>query len=143
MLKEILSVTGKPGLYKLISQGANMLIVENITDKTRQPVYARDKVVSLADVSMYTNSEDKPLREILKNMLAKHEGKACGIDIKKASSKELYAYLETVLPDCDSDRIYPTDIKKLIKWYNLLVAAELTDFEPEPEEQPEEDKEEK
>lgn len=134
MLKEILSITGKPGLYKLISQGNNMLIVEGLADGKRMPVHARDKVISLADVAMYTNADDVPLREILNNMLKKHESKTTGIDVKKASSAELYDYLETVLPDCDKDRIYPTDIKKLVKWYDLLIQAGITNFSEKEEE---------
>ena len=140
MLKEILALTGKPGLFKLVSQGNNMLIAESLIDHKRTPVYARDKVVSLADVSMYSESEDVPLRQVLKNMQALHDGKRCDVDVKKASAAQLYEYLGKVLPKADVDRIYPTDIKKLIKWYNILVDAEMTDFE---EEKPEEAAEEK
>ncbi len=140
MLKDILSITGKPGLFRLVSQGNNMLIVESLDDHKRLPVYARDKVVSLADVSMYSTSDDVPLREVLKNMLAKHDGKRCDIDAKKASSAQLYEYLATVLPECDSDRIYPTDIKKLIKWYNILVDAGITDFDEKEDPKESEDK---
>ena len=140
MLKEILSISGKPGLFKLVSQGNNMLIVEELAkDGKRMPVYSRDKVISLADVAMYSYSDDVPLRDILTNMVKKHNAKTAGIDIKKATPKELYDYLETVLPECDKDRIYPTDIKKLIKWYDLLVNAGITDFQEKEEKEAEEE----
>jgi len=145
MLENILSITGKPGLYKLISRGNNMLIVESLIDGKRMPTYARDKIVSLADVSMFTTGEDVELWKVLES-LKKHEGgKSASLDVKKADKPQLCAFFTEILPDWDQDRVYPTDIRKLVQWYNLLIAAGITDFEPkeEPEEKTAEAKEEK
>lgn len=130
MLKTILSISGRPGLYKLISKGKNMLLVESLTpEKKRFPVYAADRVVSLGDISMYTTGDDIPLAKVLQNVMEKEGGNAASIDPKKASSDELRAYFQTVLPDYDRERVYVTDIKKLIVWYNILMANDIKTFE--------------
>ncbi|MBO7601555.1 MAG: DUF5606 domain-containing protein [Bacteroidaceae bacterium] len=134
MLKSILSISGKPGLYKLVSQGKNMLIVESLLDGRRSPAYGNDKIVSLGDISMFTNADDVPLRQVLKNMLEKENGAEVPIDSKKANNADLSAYLEQVLPDFDRDRVHPNDIRKLISWYNILVKSGNTDFEEKVEE---------
>lgn len=133
MLKNILAVTGKPGLYKLVSHGQNMLIVESLVDGKRTPTYARDKIVSLADVSMFTTGEDLPLSEVL-TRLGKKEGlKVASIDAKKADNEALREYFASFVPDFDRDRVYPSDIRKLIQWYNVLINASITDFSVEEE----------
>lgn len=142
MLKTILSISGKPGLYKLISQGRNMLIVESLTDKKRFPAYGNEKIISLGDIAMYTDTDDVPLKDVFTAIKEKENGAAVAIDIKKAGADELRAYLETVLPNYDRDRVYLADIKKLITWYNLLVSCGITDFEAAPEEETEEKAEE-
>ncbi|WP_294591847.1 DUF5606 domain-containing protein [uncultured Bacteroides sp.] len=129
MLKTILSISGKPGLYKLVSQGKNMLIVESLADKKRFPAYGNEKIISLGDIAMYTDTEDVPLQEVLLSMKKKENGAAVAMDLKKASADDLRAYLAEVLPTFDRDRVYPSDIKKLITWYNLLVATNMADFE--------------
>lgn len=134
MLKTILSISGKPGLYKLISQGKNILIVESLIDKKRFPAYGNEKIISLGDIAMYTDAEDIPLKEVLLSMKKKENGAAVAMDLKKASADELRSYLAEVLPDFDRDRVYLSDIKKLISWYNLLVASGMTDFEETAEE---------
>jgi hypothetical protein len=134
MLKNILAITGKPGLYKLLSRGNNHLIVESLVDGKRMPTYARDRIISVADVSMYTTGEDKPLNEILQTLYAHEEGKQCGLDLSKATNDDLRTWFADILPDYDRDRVYPTDIKKLIKWYNILVNAGITDFSVEENE---------
>lgn len=129
MLKTILSISGKPGLYKLISQGKNMLIVESLTDKKRLPAYSNEKIISLGDIAMYTDTEDVPLQEVLLSMKKKENGAAVVMDLKKATPDEFRAYMAEVLPTFDRDRVYVSDIKKLISWYNLLVANDMADFE--------------
>jgi hypothetical protein len=131
MLKTILSVSGKPGLYKLISQGKSMIIVEALSDRKRVPVYASEKVVSLGDIAMYTDTEEVPLHTVLTSIKAKENGEKASFDYSKASSDGLRSYMAEVLPDFDRDRVYPSDIRKLISWYNLLVDAGITDFSPE------------
>lgn len=134
MLKNILAITGKPGLYRLVSRGTNMLIVESLLDGKRMPTYARDKIVSLADVSMYTTGEDIALREVLEKLRDHENAAPCSLDAKKATNDELRGFFAQILPEFDRDRVYPTDIKKLILWYNVLVAAGITDFSEEEQE---------
>lgn len=137
MLSNILSITGKPGLYKLLNRGNNMLIVESLIDGKRMPTYARDKIISLADVSMYTTGDDIELWKVL-DAVKKHEnGQVTAIDHKKADNQALFAFFTEVLPDWDQDRVYPSDIRKLIQWYNILIKAGITEFEPKEKEEAE------
>ena len=138
MLKTILSISGKSGLYKLVSQGKNMLIVESLTDKKRMPAYGTDKMISLGDIAMYTDEDDVPLQEVFLSIKKKENGQPIALDIKTATPDELRQYVGEVLPNFDRDRVHLSDIKKLIAWYNLLVANNLTDFEPAEEETAEE-----
>lgn len=124
MLKTILSVAGKPGLYKLVSNGKNMIIVESLVDKKKMPIHARDKVVSLGDISIYTDEDEVPLREVFVSMQTKENGAKASI-APNAKPEELKKYLGEVLPKFDRERVYPTDIKKMIMWYNILTDAEI------------------
>ena len=129
MKETILAVSGKPGLYKLVSRGNNNLIVETLDSAHRRmPIVASDRVTSLRDTAMYTDSEDKPLMEILDTLFKKEEGKESSVNYKKASSKELRDYFAEIVPDFDRDRVHDSDIKKLIQWYNILVQNGITDF---------------
>ena len=140
MLKTILSISGKPGLYKLISNGKNMLIVESLLDKKRSPVYGKDKVISLGDIAIYTNEEEVPLHGVLTGVKNKEDGKKSALDVSVATPDSLRDYLAEVLPDFDRERVYPSDIKKLLNWYNVLIDAGITDFTPEEEPKTEEAK---
>ena len=121
MLKTILSIAGKPGLYKLISSGKNMLIVETVdAAKKRIPAYGQDKVISLADIAMYTDAEEVPLSKVLESVKNKENGAVASIDYKKVSANELHAYFAEILPNYDRDRVHASDIKKLLSWYNIL-----------------------
>lgn len=129
MLKTILSIAGKPGLYKLISSGKNMLIVETVgAAKKRLPAYGHDKVISLADIAMYTDAEEVPLADVLEAVKQKENGAVSSFDYKKASAAELHAYFAEVLPNYDRDRVHNGDIKKLLSWYNILIANGITEF---------------
>lgn len=135
MLRKILSIAGRPGLYELVGHGKNMLIVQQLGTNRRSPAYARDKVVSLGDISIYTMGDDKPLPEVFELIAAKNEQKP--VDVKAFSSDaELREYFASILPDFDSDRVYTTDIKKVFQWYNQLVEAGVTKFVDEEAEQP-------
>lgn len=134
MLKTILSISGKPGLYKLVSHGKNMLIVESLADKKRVPAYAKDKVISLGDIAIYTTETEVPLHEVLTSVLKKENGVNASISAS-AKPDELRTYFAEILPDFDRERVYPSDIKKLISWYNLLIGAGITDFTPEQKEE--------
>ena len=130
MLETILAISGKPGLYKLVSRGNRNLIVETIdAQKKRFPAFAADKVISLADIAMYTDEKEVPLRQVLNNIKAKEDGKVAQLDWRKASKEELFAFMGEGLPNFDRDRVYPADVKKLIQWYNILIENGLTDFD--------------
>lgn len=130
MEKTILSISGKPGLYVLLTRGRSTLIVESLdAQKKRQNVGLRDKVTSLGDISIYTDDEDTPLMQVFKNIFDLYKGAAVDIDTKKADKKTLYDFMAGALPNFDRDRVYPGDIKKIINWYNILLREGCTDFE--------------
>lgn len=130
MEKRILSISGKPGLYSLVSQGKNMLIVEDIASHKRMPAYAHDKVMSLGDIAIYTNEEDRPLYDVFEAIKEKTDGKT--VDIKAFKTPEdMRAYFAEIVPDFDGDRVYNTDIKKVFQWYNLLISNGISDFKDE------------
>lgn len=129
MLNSILAISGKPGLFKMVSQGKNMIIVESLLDKRRMPAYGSERIISLGDIAMFTDEEDVPLRRVFKSIQTKENGAKIAIDLKKAGNDELRAYLQEVLPNFDRDRVHTSDIRKLIQWYNLLVDNGLADFE--------------
>lgn len=130
MLKQILSIAGRPGLYKLVNQGKNMLIVESLMTGKRTPAYARDKVISLGDISIYTVDEDVPLANVLQSIKDKNEGKKVDMD----SIGDIREYFATVLPEFDDERVHTSDIKKVFAWYNQLVDAGEDSFIDEEEE---------
>ena len=132
MLKKILSISGKPGLYRLVSYGKNMLIVENLADKRRMPAYARDKVISLGDIAIYTNAEEVPLAKVFENIRVKYEGKQLDTTQLK-TAEQLRTFFADVLPDYDEERVHNGDIKKVVSWYNLLIADGVEDFTPQEE----------
>jgi hypothetical protein len=128
MLKEILAVSGKPGLFRLVSKGKDLLIIESLADKKRFPAYARDKVISLSDVSIYTTGDEVSVRKILAVIKEKEAGKSVSIDLKKAQADELLAYFADIFDDFDKEMVYVNDIKKILKWYDILIAEGFTDF---------------
>ena len=131
MFERILTISGKPGLYRLLSQGRNMFIVEAVdATKKRMPVYNSDKVVMLDDIAIYTDTEEIPLREVFANIQEK-EGGVLPFDIKAATPEELVEYFESVMPDYDRERVYLTHIKKIYSWYNILVENGVVDFTQE------------
>ena len=137
MQQTILAIAGKPGLYKLVTRGNNNLIVEAL-DAThrRMPAFATDRITSLGDIAMFTETDDVPLTDVLENLKNLEGGKKASINEKKASSAELREYFSKVLPEWDQDRVKDSHIKKLISWYNILIEAGITDFkdaEPEAE----------
>ncbi len=148
-LREILSIGGKPGLYKMVKQTNNGMIVESLDDQRRFPVFAHDQISSLEEISIFTDTEDMPLRDVLKNIAEKHEN-GVAINPKKASADDLKDYFLEVVPEYDEDRVYVSHIKKIISWYNalqrndllgLLEEEEKPEEESKDEESPKEDKE--
>ena len=143
MKETILASAGKPGLYKLVSRGKNNLIVEALDATHRRlPAFASDRITSLGDIAMYTETDDVPLTKILDSMKTLENGKKSSVDYKKASADELHEYFTKVLPEWDRDRVQNSHIKKLITWYNILIENGITDFKEETEETkaPEEEK---
>lgn len=127
MLKTILSISGRPGLYRLVNRGKNMLIVESISTKKRTPAYAHDKVISLGDISIYTETDDVPLTEVLESVKEKNNGQP--VDIKAiGDDAAVREYFAEILPEFDRERVYTSDIKKLLTWYNLLLEGGITEF---------------
>lgn len=120
-LTGIIAISGKPGLYKVLAQGKNNIIVESLEDKKRVPAYASDRISALDDISIYTYDDDKPLKEIFTSIFEKEKGKET-ISHKEDQNK-LKAYLIEVLPNFDQERVYASDIKKIFQWYNLLLKA--------------------
>ena len=141
MQQTILAIAGKPGLYKLLSRGNNNLIVEALDSTHRRlPAFATDRITSLNDIAMFTETDDVPLMDVLENLKKLEDGKKASINEKKASGEELRAYFSKVLPEWDQDRVQNSHIKKLISWYNILIENGITDFK-DPEEEEESDKE--
>lgn len=134
MFERILTVSGKPGLYRLLSSGRNMFIVEAV-DSThkRTPIYNSDKVVMLDDIAIYTDTEEVPLRKVFAALYEKEHG-VLPVDVKASTPEELVAYFESVMPDYDRERVYLTHIKKIYTWYNILVANGITEFNDDTEE---------
>lgn len=132
MLRTILAISGKPGLYKLVSRAQNSLIVETL-DAThkRLPAFATDRITSLGDIAMFTETEDVPLFKVLMSLQTLEVGKKSSVDYKKASGDELREYFAKILPNFDRDRVHNSDIKKLIQWYNILIENGVTDFDLE------------
>jgi hypothetical protein len=120
-IDKIVSILGKPGLYQIISQSKNAVIVESLADKKRFPVNAVHNISALADIAIYTYDEEVPLKEVFYNIYKKEEGKKT-ID-PKSGKDQLETFFNEVLPDYDQDRVYTSNIKKIIQWYNLLVDA--------------------
>ena len=127
MLKTILSITGKPGLFKIVTNGKNMLLVEDILSGKRFPAHSRDKIVSLGDITMYTETEDVPLGEIFESAKKVYDAKPVDVKAMQAAGT-LRDEFAKVLPDYDRDRVYDGDIRKFFSWYNLLLQAGITDF---------------
>ncbi|MBR2617954.1 MAG: DUF5606 domain-containing protein [Paludibacteraceae bacterium] len=128
MLTKILAISGKPGLFKLISGNKRMLIVESLVDGKRGPVYGNEQINALSDIAMYTEEEEVALSEVFAAIQQKEGKNPIDIDVKKASAEELRNYLGQVLPTFDRERVHNSDIKKLIQWYNLLLKNGLTNF---------------
>ena len=134
MMKKILSISGRPGLFKLVAYGKNMLLVEGLADGKRLPIHSRERVMSLGDISIYTEGEDVPLSQVLENVGKKFENKA--IDTKAYSTPDqLHEFMGSVLENWDSERVHNSDIKKVIAWYNILVENGFTDFTAKAEEE--------
>jgi hypothetical protein len=137
MLKGILSVSGHSGLFKLVAEAKNNIVVESLDTKKRMPVYSTAKVSTLEDIAIFTENEDMPLKDVFK-AISNLENGGAAISVK-STDKELKAYFQKVLPAYDKDRVYVSDIRKVLLWYNTLHEKNLLDFsEPDIKENEEE-----
>ena len=128
-LKGILAISGYGGLFKLVTQTKNSIIVESLETKKRMPAYATSKISALEDIAIFTEEEEVPLIDVFKKIYEKENGgKAIA---KKSSNEELKDYFSKILPDYDKDRVYLSDIKKVVNWYNILNVQGLVIFEEE------------
>jgi len=127
-----MSISGKSGLFKIIAQAKNGTIVESLLDEKRFPVFAHEKVSSLEEISVFTTDEDLPLKQVFKNIFLKESG-GRAID-SKSETEDLKGYFLAVLPDYDRERVYISDIRKILSWYNLLVDKGLLEIKEEPTE---------
>jgi hypothetical protein len=135
-LSKILSISGRPGLYQVISQLKNSVLVESLLDKKRFPAFPHEKISTLEEIAVFTATEDKPLKDIFKAFHDKLEGKPA-LDAK-SDNKMLQAFFVEVVPDYDVERVYISDIRKIVSWYNLLLEHKILDFTEKEEEKPEE-----
>lgn len=130
-LTNILVIAGKPDLSELVSQTKGGAVVKNLVSGQKYPVFRNDRISSLSEIRVFTESDERPLDEVLQAIYKTLDGKATVFEPKKADGKELFALLEQVLPDYDRDRVHTSDARKLFAWYNVLLAAGR--LEPEPE----------
>ena len=138
-LTKVVSISGKPGLYVIKSQAIGRLIVESVLDGKCTPAFARDRMSSLEEISIFSTDEDRPLKDVFK-MIHEKMGDKVDFDYKKASNEELREKFAFVMPDYDEDAVYPSDMKKVFAWYQMLVDKNLLDFtveEKKEEEAPE------
>lgn len=134
MLKKILSIAGRPGLFKLISYGKNMLLVEGLIDKKRFPVHSRERVMSLGDISIFTTTDDVPLAQVFENTGKKYNNQC--IEAKAiVNNEQLHEFMDGVLENWDRERVHNSDIKKIVTWYNILIQAGINDFTTKDEEE--------
>ena len=134
-LSKIVSISGKPGLYVVKSQAVGRLIVESVLDGKCSPAFARERMGSLEEISIFSVDEDRPLKDVFK-MIHEKMGDKVDFDYKKAGNDELREKFAFVMPDYDEDAVYPSDMKKVFAWYQMLVDKNLLDF-TEEEEKPE------
>lgn len=136
-LTKIVSISGKPGLFEVTGQGKNSVVVESLLDGKRFPAFAQDRMSSLEEISIFTTTEDMPLKEVFKNIHEKM-GEKLDFEAKKLSNDELKEKFGEVVPDFDEEAVYPSDMKKVFNWYKLLMEKQLLDFTEEVEEAKEE-----
>jgi hypothetical protein len=130
-LSKILAITGRPGLYKMLAQTKNGLIVESLQDSKRHTAFSHERISSLEEISIFTTDEDLPLKDVLKKIYDKQNGeKAIS---HKSEAKELKAFFKEAVPNYDEENVYVSDIKKVIQWYNLLQEHNMLEFDEEEE----------
>lgn len=130
-LTSILVISGKPDLSELVSQTKGGAIVKNLVTGQKYPVFKNDRISSLGEIRIFTDTDERPLEDVMQAIFKHLDGKATAFDPKKADGKELFALLEAVLPDYDRDRVHASDAKKLFAWYNILLNAGIITLDEE------------
>lgn len=126
-LTKIVSIAGKPGLFRVSGQGKNSIVVESLLDGKRFPAFAHHQMSSLDEISVFTHGEDRPLKDIFRN-INKVMGETLDFDPKKIDNDQLREKFEMVVPDFNEDAVYPSDMKKVFSWYRLLIEKQMLDF---------------
>ena len=139
-LTSILVISGKPDLSELVSQTKGGAIVKNLVTGQKYPVFKNDRISSLGEIRIFTDSDESPLDEVFAAVREHLESKPTAFDPKKADAKELFSLLEAVLPSYDRERVHTSDARKLFSWYNILLAAGKLEPEPEQAEEAEAEK---
>ena len=134
-LSNILVISGKPDLSELVSQTKGGAVVLNLVTGQKYPVFKNDRISSLGEIRIFTDSDERPLEDVMQAIYKHLDGKATAFDPKKADGKEMADLLAVVLPDYDRDRVHTSDMKKLFAWYNILLAANKITFEEEKKEE--------
>ena len=136
-ISDVLAISGKPGLFKILASSPKNLVVESMIDGKRSSIPGSLRVSSLSDITMYTTNEDVPLREILKSMFDKNKGKPALSH--NAAPQEVKDFIDSVVDNLDHGRVYASDLRKLVQWYNLLISQKALPFEVEEEEKDDKD----
>ncbi len=126
-IKDFIAISGQPGLYKLVSQGKSILIAENLETGHRLPVHSSSHVSSMEEIAVFTETEDKPLKEVFFEIHQKEDGKTI-LDPKKSTTDQIKEYFATILPTYDRNKVYVSDMKKILTWYNILVTSGKIDW---------------
>ena len=137
-LSKIVTIAGRPGLYQVKSQSVGKIIVESLIDGKCSPAFARERMSSLEEISIYSVDEDRPLKEVFRSIHEKM-GDKVDFDVKKATNDQLKAKFLEIMPDYDQDAVYPSDMKKVFLWYQMLMNKGLLDFTEEAKEEPTEE----
>ncbi len=141
-LKDVMAISGRPGLYKFVAQGRNAVIVENIQTGKRTSAFASERINSLEEITVFTEEKDRPLKEVFRAMYEK-EAEGTEAVPPKSDNNTLKEYFGEVMPDYDRERVYVSDIKKILTWYHILKEAGMLSFEEEEEEKENKEEEEK
>lgn len=134
-LTNILVISGKPDLSELVSQTKGGAVVKNLVTGQKYPVFKSDRISSLGEIRIFTETDERPLEEVMQAIYKVLDGQPTAFEPKKADSKEMFALLEKALPDYDRERVHTSDVKKLFSWYNILLAAGKITFEEESAEE--------
>ncbi len=128
-MERILSISKKPGLYRMVNRGKNTLVVEALSGGRRMPVFATDKITSLNDITVYTKNGDVELWKVFAAIATKESKAKASVDYKNCAPHVLRAYFEEVLPEYDHDRVHDSDMRRIIQWYDTIIEAGHSDFE--------------